>query len=260
MASILTTFSLTGRVALVTGGAGHLGRAICRGLAEAGARVLVNGRDSAKARAFAEALRQDGHAAEAWPFDVTDQPSIDRAFGRIARLDILVNNAVQSQTGTIATIPASEFAPVFATAVLAAYAMSRAAVPLMRTAGGSIVNIASMYGVVSPDPRIYGVSGYDNPPSYGPAKAGLIQLTRYLACHLAADKIRVNAVSPGAFPPLRDLEAGQPAFLRRLEERIPLQRVGRPEELSSVVVFLAGDAASYVTGANIPVDGGWTVW
>src|SRR5437868_3437120 len=98
----MTSFSLTGRVALVTGGAGHLGRAICRGLAEAGARVLVNGRDSARANAFAEVLRQDGHAAEAWPFDVTDQDSIDSAFSRMTRLDILVNNAVQSRTGSIA--------------------------------------------------------------------------------------------------------------------------------------------------------------
>jgi NAD(P)-dependent dehydrogenase (short-subunit alcohol dehydrogenase family) len=260
MASVLSTFSLADRVALITGGAGYLGRAICRGLAEAGARVLVNGRDGAKASAFAETLRRDGYSAEAWPFDVTDQKSIDRAFGRLTRLDILVNNAMQSRAGTIDTTSPSHFAPVLATAVVAAYAMTKAAIPLMRPAGGSVVNIASMYGAVSPDPRIYGESGYDNPPSYGAAKAGLIQLTRYLACHLAVDRIRVNAVSPGAFPPRGDLEASQPKFLRALEDRIPLRRIGRPEEVSGVVVFLASDAASYVTGADIPVDGGWTAW
>jgi NAD(P)-dependent dehydrogenase (short-subunit alcohol dehydrogenase family) len=260
MADVLTTFSLSGRVALVTGGAGHLGKAICRGLAEAGGCVLVNGRDVAKANAFVETLRKEGLAAEALAFDVTDQESIDRAFATITRLDILVNNAVLSRPGTIATTPASTFAPAAAIASGAAYAMTRAALPLMRHTGGSIINVASMYGVVSPDPRIYGDSGYDNPPSYGAAKAGLIQLTRYLACHLAGDRIRVNSISPGPFPPVETLEALHPEFLRALEQKVPMQRVGRPTELSGVVVFLASDASSYITGANIPVDGGWTAW
>jgi NAD(P)-dependent dehydrogenase (short-subunit alcohol dehydrogenase family) len=260
MVGVLTAFSLAGRVALVTGGAGHLGRAICRGLAEAGACVLVNGRDQAKAEAFADTLQRDGHAAEARAFDVTDQESIDRAFLGIERLDVLVNNAVAAQVGTVNTTRASAFAAVAASTAEAAYAMTTAALPLMRQSGGSIINIASIYGTVSPDPRIYGESGYDNPPQYGVAKAGLIQLTRYLACHLAPDRIRVNAVSPGAFPPVENLLATEPEFLRRLEAKVPMQRVGRPEEMSGVVLFLASAASSYVTGAYIPVDGGWTAW
>jgi NAD(P)-dependent dehydrogenase (short-subunit alcohol dehydrogenase family) len=256
----MTSFSLAGRVALVTGGAGHLGRPICRGLAEAGAEVLVNGRDAAKAENFAAELRGLGHSAQALPFDVTD---FERAAGIVdglGRLDILVNNAGPVQTGSIETAASSAFASAAAGIVEAAFALTRAAIPLMRVRGGSVINIASMYGTVSPDPHIYGSSGFNNPPQYGAAKAGLIQLTRYMACHLAPDLIRVNAVSPGPFPPRDRLATEQPDFLRALELKVPMGRVGRADEMAGVIIFLAGDASSYVTGANIPVDGGWTAW
>ena len=256
----MTSFSLAGRVALVTGGAGHLGRSICRGLAEAGARVLVNGRDAAKAEAFAAELRGMKLSAEALPFDVTDFPRAASVVAKLQRLDILVNNAAPIQTGTIATATPSDFATAAAGIVQPAFALTQAVLPLLRAKGGSVVNIASMYGTVSPDPSIYGTSGSNNPPQYGAAKAGLLQLTRYLACHLASEGIRVNAVSPGPFPDRDKLAREQPAFLEALERKVPMRRVGRADEVAGAVVFLASDAASYVTGANIPVDGGWTAW
>jgi NAD(P)-dependent dehydrogenase (short-subunit alcohol dehydrogenase family) len=164
MATSLEMFSLAGRFALVTGGAGYLGRAICRGLAEAGACVIVNGRDGAKADRFATLLRSEGHLAEALPFDVTDHAAAAKIVGALNQLDILINNAVSSGTGTIATTLPSAFASVTASAAEAAYAITRAAVPLLRRhRTGSVINIASMYGMVSPDPRIYGSSGFDNP-------------------------------------------------------------------------------------------------
>jgi len=256
----MTSFSLSGRVALVTGGAGHLGRSICRGLAEAGAHVLVNGRDPARTEAFAAELRGLGYSAEALPFDVTDFQRAASIIGGLERLDILVNNAAPIHTGTIETVSTSAFASAAAGIVEAAFALTQAVLPHMRTRGGSVINIASMYGVVSPDPGIYGSSGFNNPPQYGAAKAGLIQLTRYLACHLAPEGVRVNAVSPGPFPVREKLAKEQPDFLQALEHKVPMRRVGHPDELAGVVVFLASDASSYVTGANIPVDGGWTAW
>jgi NAD(P)-dependent dehydrogenase (short-subunit alcohol dehydrogenase family) len=260
MAVSMNAFSLAGRVALVTGGAGHLGKSISRGLAEAGARVLVNGRDAAKAESFAGELRSQKLSAEALPFDVTDSERAASIIGKLQRLDILVNNASPIQTGTIETVVPAAFTLAAEGIVQAAFVMARAALPLMRTSGGSIINIASMYGIVSPDPNIYGTSGSNNPPQYGAAKAGLLQLTRYLACHLAPEQIRVNAVSPGPFPPREKLARERPAFLEALERKVPMRRIGRPDEIAGIVVFLASDASSYVTGANIPVDGGWTAW
>jgi gluconate 5-dehydrogenase len=123
---------------------------------------------------------------------------------------------------------------------------------------GVIINISSMYGIVSPDPRIYGDSGYNNPPDYGAGKAGIIQFTKYAACHLAAKGIRVNAVSPGPFPGA-EVQKNE-AFITNLKNKVPLGRIGQPADLKGVVVFLASDASSYITGQNIIVDGGWTVW
>ena len=115
-----------------------------------------------------------------------------------------------------------------------------------------------MYGTVSPDPSIYGDSGYDNPPNYGAGKAAIIQFTRYMACHLAKDGIRVNSVSPGPFPSPEVQENKQ--FITNLEKKTPLGRIGQPYEIKGIVVFLASAASSYVTGQDIHVDGGWTSW
>jgi NAD(P)-dependent dehydrogenase (short-subunit alcohol dehydrogenase family) len=116
-----------------------------------------------------------------------------------------------------------------------------------------------MYGHVSPDPRLYGESGLNSAPWYGAAKGGLIQLTRYLACHLAPERIRVNAISPGPFP-RTEISAGKSDFIQRLEQKVPMGRIGMPEEIAGPLLFLASDASSYVTGINLPVDGGWTAW
>ena len=123
---------------------------------------------------------------------------------------------------------------------------------------GSIINIASMYGVVSPDPRIYKNTKFNSSPQYGAGKAAIIQFTKYSACHLGNKNIRVNSVSPGPFPNSKIKK--NLSFIKRLNQKTPLGRVGNPEELKGVILFLASNASSYVTGANIPVDGGWTAW
>jgi gluconate 5-dehydrogenase len=123
---------------------------------------------------------------------------------------------------------------------------------------GNIVNIASMYGMVSPDPGMYGDSGQNSPPTYGAGKAAVLQLTRYCAANLAEKNIRVNSITPGPFPDLnRSVEEG---FLSRLKGKTMLKRTGSPEELTGALLLLASDASSYMTGSNIVVDGGWTAW
>ena len=124
---------------------------------------------------------------------------------------------------------------------------------------GSIIQFSSMYGIVSPDPRIYGTKQNVNPVDYGVAKAGILQLVRYQAVMLAPYGVRVNAVVPGPFPN-PDGQGSDAEFTTRLCEKVPMGRVGKAEEITGAVVFLASDASSYVTGTQVVVDGGWTAW
>lgn len=257
-------FRLDGRTALITGAAGHLGEAMARGLAEAGARVLLNGRNTDKLDVLASALQVEGLEADVLSFDILDLDAAKTAIAGLERLDILVNNAYTGRPGALETANQEDFEIAYRCTVMAPFEMARAGLPAFATAvaatgGASIVNIGTMYASVSPDPGVYGASGLNNPPFYGPAKAGLLQMTRYLATHLADQKIRVNAISPGPFPN-PDIQKKRPDFVARLEDKTPMKRIAEPDELKGAVTFLASDASSYVTGINLPVDGGWTAW
>jgi len=266
---VLSQFRLDGRVAFLTGATGHLGQPMARALAGAGAHVVLNARRQDALAALAAELVKAGNQVSIACFDITDEKAAKNQMERVAekhgRLDILVNNASSGRPGAIASATAEDFQQVYRVNVIASFQLLQLAIPLLkesgkRTAGGaSVINIASMYGSVSPDPAIYGSSGANNPPYYGSAKAGLIQLTRYAACHLAADRIRVNCISPGPFPATEFLQR-DPGFGDRLSAKVPLRRTGSPHELQGPLLFLASDASSYVTGANLPVDGGWTAW
>lgn len=262
--STLARFLLDGRTALITGAAGHLGSAMARAFAEAGAHVILNGRRPGPLETFRDELTAKGLTASLAPFDIMDGPARDKALASVARLDVLVNNAYTGRPGTIASADANDFPRAFASGVEAAFACVRAALPALRTAAAavgqaSVINVSSMYGHVSPDPALYGASGLNSPPWYGAAKGGLLQLTRYLACHLASERIRVNALSPGPFP-RPEIRGERPDFVARLEGKTPLARIGEAHEIAGPALFLASDAASYVTGVNLPVDGGWTAW
>ena len=235
---------------------------MARGLAQAGAKVYLLGRRREALEELQRILAADGLDAVAEPFDVTDPQAGEAFFQRLAtdegRLDVLVNNAYGVDPAA-----ADPFTAAFDVTVASAHRIAHQARALLRAAGGrtqgaSVINIASMYGMVSPDLRIY-TDSPPNPAFYGPAKAGLLQLTRYLAAEFAPDNIRVNAISPGPFPAPAS-QARFPELMARLKDKVPLGRIGKPEELIGAVTFLASDASSYVTGANLPVDGGWTAW
>jgi NAD(P)-dependent dehydrogenase (short-subunit alcohol dehydrogenase family) len=257
-------FRLDGRTAFVSGGAGHLGSAMVRALAAHGAHVIVNGRNESRLRTFQAALADNGIAVEIAAFDMMDFAAVRAFFGGLDRLDVLVNNSVTVQPGCVDSQTPDDFEIAYRSAVTASFEAMRAAEPALRRAASSnghaaVINIATMYARVSPDPRIYGESGLNSPPAYGPAKAGLVQLTRHMAAHYGPDAIRVNAVLPGPFPSPAIQEA-KPQFVARLAEKTMLGRVGRAEEIAGAVVFLAGDAARFVTGAEFCIDGGWTAW
>ncbi len=252
-------FSLKGRVALVTGGAGLYGSGISSGLADAGATVIIASRTLDKCEAKAEQLRRAGGDALAMSVDLTSEPSIEALCEaieeRFGRLDILFNNAVARSTGgDFATVTAEQWAGTMEVNSTSILLMTRYAAEIMlKQEKGSIVNIASIYGMVGPQFAIYEGTEMKNPAEYAFSKGGLIQLTRYLAAFYGPRGIRVNSISPGGYV------SGQPGpFVENYCARTPLGRMAGEEDIKGVSVFLASDASSYITGANIPLDGGWT--
>jgi NAD(P)-dependent dehydrogenase (short-subunit alcohol dehydrogenase family) len=257
-------FRLDGAVAFVSGAAGHLGRPMARILGEAGAHVILNGRTREKLVAYAAELKADGISSEVAPFDVADTAAVRAFFGSRERLDVLVNNAILMQGKPFAALEPSDFAVTYASGVTAVFEAARAALPALKKAAAAagearIVNIASMYAAVAPDKRIYAKPEQASPFHYGPAKAALLQLTRHLAAEFAADGIRVNALVPGPFP-RPQVSDDDPAFAARLAGKTMLNRFGHAGEIAGPLLFLSTKASSFVTGAALAVDGGWTAW
>lgn len=265
----LSDFRLDGKVAFLSGSTGLLGEPMAWALAASGAHIICNARHQDAINALVSELKEAGHNASGACFDVTDDSAVLKHMGQIGegygKLDVLINNASSGRAGAIESATLNDFEQSFRVNVTAAFHLVQSALPLLKraaassTAGASIINIASMYGSVSPDPRIYGNSGANNPPYYGAAKAGLKQLTRYAACHLAPDRIRVNCISPGPFPSRKYLD-NDPHFHDRLKNKVPMNRTGDAIEIQGPLLFLASDASSYVTGIDLAVDGGWTAW
>ena len=233
-------------------------------LAEAGAHVVLNGRDAGRLKDFEGELVRAGHSCECAAFDMTDFDRVRSFFAARKRLDVLVNNAISMTPTGFGSLKPQDFALAYASAVTAAFEAARAALPALRNAASAtgearIVNIASMYAAVSPDKRIYEKPEQASPFHYGPAKAALLQLTRHLAAEFGSYHVRVNALVPGPFP-RPQVSADDPAFAARLAGRTMLGRLGEASEIAGPLLFLASRASSYVTGACIAVDGGWTAW
>jgi len=258
--------SLEGRDALVIGGAGWLGGQISQVLCELGARVLAASRDLEKCRAFCEGLRTDypGCRTEALSVDITDPASIRKLIddvGDITKdgLDILVNSGWSGRKNTFESISDKDWDWDIEVCLNGVFRTVKAAFPLLRERSGNILNIASMYGHVAPDYRMYDSERFANPPSYGAAKAGVIQLTKYLSSFLSPYGIRANCISPGPFPFVSTQEEN-PDFIDRLSAKNPMNRIGNPQDVKGAAALLCSDAGAFITGQNLCVDGGWAVW
>lgn len=256
-------FGLRGRTVFISGAAGHLGRAMAIGCAQAGAHVILNGRTAAKLEAFAGELAGQGLSASVAAFDIGDRARADAFLGGLARLDVLINNAIAA-LGSTQGRSLDEFRAMLETGLVAAHANVTAALPgleaaVAATGQASVINVTSIWAHVSPAMHLYeGTQGL-SPPQYSATKGGLIQLSRYLACELAPRRIRVNSLSPGLFPG-DEIVAQKLPLVDRLAGNAPMRRHGMAHEIAGPALFLASDASSFMTGADLKVDGGWTAW
>lgn len=255
--------SLDGRVYIVTGGTGHLGREACKALASFGGIVYCVGRRPETYAVFDEHLRDfPGQRIHFVQADVTREKDIERTVERVmaaeGRLDGLFNNAASSPRGIDPEMKTDVWSEGLSTLLSHYFVFSRVVLREMeKRRRGVIINNASIWGVVSPDPRTY-LDLRNEPPIFLPvAKAGVIQLTKYMAVLYAPKGIRINAITPGLFPQRRGPD--RPDYMQELTRRIPMARIGTPDEVAGVVSFLCSDAASYITGQNVIVDGGYTI-
>jgi NAD(P)-dependent dehydrogenase (short-subunit alcohol dehydrogenase family) len=267
MRTLKQLMDLRNRVALITGGAGHIGSVVAEGLAEMGASIAVIDIDQKAADEVAAQIAQTyGAKVLALAVDLADMTAVQSAPKRVlqelGRLDIVIHSAAYGGDTKFPgwTVPFDQqtteaWDRALRVNLTSAFALAQAArQPLTDSEHGSIIFISSIYGLVGPDLSLYEGTSMTNPAGYGASKGGLLQLMRYLATVLAP-QIRVNAISPGG------VWRRQPEpFHERYRARTPLGRMATEEDLKGAAAYLASDLSSYVTGHNLVVDGGWTVW
>ena len=268
MVSVKELIDLQGRVALVTGGAGHIGAAMCEAFAELGAGIVVLDFTERACVQLAGRLKEE-YGVQALPLaiDLTDEAALlsvpNRVVETFGRMDILVNCAALVGTSELkgwATSFDQQRSDTWRKALevnlTAPFVLIQQCLePLAESGKGSIINISSIYGLVGPDVSLYeGTDMAGVPAAYAASKGGLVQFTRWLST-VAAPKVRVNAITSGG------VWRGQPEeFHRRYIERTPLKRMASEEDLKGAAIYLASDLSAYVTGHNLVVDGGWTAW
>jgi NAD(P)-dependent dehydrogenase (short-subunit alcohol dehydrogenase family) len=262
-------FSLKDNVAIVTGSLGLLGKHHCQALAEAGAHVVVSDLDENKCRDFAGSLTPEALGAGA---DVSDAASVSallkKTLDRFGRIDILLNNAavdekfenplLELRMSQFEHFPISLWKKIMDVNVTGVFICSQIIGAAMAKQGkGSIINVASTYGVVAPDQSLYkapdGRQVFFKSPAYPVSKGAVISFTKFLAAYWGHCGVRVNALSPGGVENAQD-----DFFVKNYSAKTPLGRMAQPSDYQGAIVFLASDASSYMTGANLIVDGGWT--
>ncbi len=251
-------FDLTGRIALVTGGAGIYGTHITRALAEVGASVVIASRDLEQCRKTAEKFSGDGLDVTAMSLDLGSADSIAglcaEIVSKFGKIDILFNNAVARAGGDPTSVTEEQWETAMKINSTGFFMASKIfGEQMIKQRSGVMVNISSIYGVVGPNFNIYEGTDMTSPANYAFAKGGMINFTRYAASFYGRFGIRVNCISPGGF------QTDQPqAFIDNYSKQTPLGRMATDDDIKGAAVFLASDASGYITGQNIMVDGGWT--
>ena len=250
---------LKSKIVVITGGYGYLGSAMANILLKYGAKVYILARTKNKFDLeFSNQL-----SAFFVKTDVQSIKSIDNSIQEIGnkegRIDVLINNAYYGVSNHPEKMTSEEFRKGIDGGLNQFYDLIRASIEYLKLSeNGKIINIASMYGMVVPDLDIYdGREEFLNPPNYGTAKAGVIHLSKYYAMYLGKYNINVNSISPGPFPS-EDVQKDK-EFIKRLESKTKLKRIGNPEDLQGLVLLLSSSISSYITGQNIAIDGGWTI-
>lgn len=251
-------FDLTNRDIWVIGGAGLLGTAVVKTLVEHGASVLCVDLDN---RAH-EMVAREKLEAKVTPERIASSDS-DFVQGQLKQRGTphaLVVMTYKSFPKSMNDLQPSEFDEANRVSLTQTFVIARGVGNAMAERGdGSIVLFSSMYGTVSPDPAMYPAPILPNPIEYGVGKAGIQQMSRYLAVHWGPRNVRCNSISPGPFP-YPSMQESHPEWMQRIHRRSPMGRIGRPVEMAGAVVYLVSDASTYVTGHNLAVDGGWTAW
>lgn len=256
---------LKGRTVILTGGAGLIGNAFSKAIALCGANLIIADIDEKKANLLADKLRKEtgNNNIIAKKCNITNEKSIKKIVAHAVKnygsIDVLINNAYpknKNYGNKFEDVTYKDFCENLGMHLGGYFLMSKEVSNIMvKQRRGSIINIASIYGISAPDFRIYQGTKMTNPPEYAAIKGGLIMLSKYMATYFADHNVRVNCISPGG---MFDNQPDQ--FVKNYVSRTPLQRMAKPEDLIGALLYLASDASSYVTGQNIVVDGGWTVW
>jgi len=259
-------FSLENKTAIITGGYGHLGSSISKGLAAFGANVIIIGRNEEKLKKFvSENQKTFNNKFEYKVCDVTQEKKfktiVEKVYKKYGSIDVLINNAYEKQNEDFQEMTKSEWDHAIEYTLTHYVTCSRAvSSKMLKQKQGSIINTASLYAYLGVDHRIFLDLGNNPPIHYAVSKGGVLQLTRYLATLWADKGIRVNSISPGYFPKKRPGVPERLDYIDEINKRTPMGRIGQPDELIGAVVFLASDASSFVTGHNLKVDGGWSIW
>ena len=246
----------------ISGAYGYIGSEISRKLCEAGAHVFINGRDKNKLNKLYHDLKQKDYKVTKALFDINDTKKVKIFFKKIKTLHVVINNASSGLQKKFNDFKDEDYLNAYKIAVLSTanimkYSEKSLIAGAKEIGTTSVINISSMYGLVSPDFSIYRGTKMFNSPYYGSSKAALIQYTKYAAVYYAKKKIRVNSVSLGPFPNVKISKISK-LFLNRLKAKVPLNRIGSPKDIISSIIFLSSKESSFVTGSNITVDGGWT--